>query len=140
MKPLTLVCTDFSSCSEAALERASELVDRAESRVLLLHVCAPHAGEHAGEWHSEAMRELRRARDAHFGKLSDNEVQYDAVASNQPATAICEVAEKNGAELIILGSHGRTGVMRRLLGSVAETVVRNAPCSVFVVRHREPAT
>ncbi|RLB39396.1 MAG: universal stress protein, partial [Deltaproteobacteria bacterium] len=53
---------------------------------------------------------------------------------------ICKIAKDTKASLIILGSHGRTGMLRRLLGSVAEATVRHAPCSVFIVREQAAAT
>lgn len=52
------------------------------------------------------------------------------------ATAICELAAQSKADLVIIASHGRTGLRRLLLGSVAEQVVRQAPCAVLVCRHR----
>jgi nucleotide-binding universal stress UspA family protein len=56
------------------------------------------------------------------------------VREGDPRREIVEEAKDWGADLIIVGSHGRTGILRRLLGSVAEHVVRHAPCSVEVVR------
>ena len=84
----------------------------------------------------ESMRQLREARRRHFGHLPDTDVQYDAVATAHPSIEICKLAKNTKASLIVLGSHGRTGVLRRLLGSVAEATVRHAPCSVFVVREQ----
>ncbi len=57
-----------------------------------------------------------------------------SVAEEPPPTALVRRAEELGAQLVVVGSHGRTGLRRLLLGSVAEAVVRNAPCSVLVVR------
>ena len=86
------------------------------------------------------MRQLKEARNRYFGHLADTDVQYDALPSASPSVEICRVANQTKASLIVLGSHGRTGVLRRLLGSVAENTVRHAPCSVFVVRDQaEPA-
>ncbi len=146
MKPLVLVCTDFSPCSEVALRRASDIARRDETRVLILHTFdpkrlgglaahAPTEPEGRG-WDEESMRALKAARDRYFGHLSDTEVQYDARPAASPSAEICRVAEEANASLIVMGSHGRTGMMRRLLGSVAESTVRHAPCSVFVVRER----
>ena len=67
-------------------------------------------------------------------------MQYDAIPSAHPAGAICKVAQKTHASLIVVGSHGRTGMLRQLLGSVAESIVRNAPCSVFIVRDKPVGT
>lgn len=146
MKPLILVCTDFSPCSEVALRRASDIARRDETRVFLLHTfdpkrvrgpaaSAPTETERRG-WDEDSMRALKAARHRYFGHLSDTDVQYDARPAASPSLEICRVADETNASLIVLGSHGRTGMMRRLLGSVAENTVRHAPCSVFVVRER----
>ena len=67
-------------------------------------------------------------------------MQYDAIPSAHPADAICKVAKRTHASLIVVGSHGRTGMLRQLLGRVAESIVRNAPCSVFIVRYKPVGT
>jgi len=141
MKPLIVVCTDFSACSEKALRRGADIAARDNTRVFLIHVCGPRRGPTHGAsewdsklWYEDSMSELKQARYKYFSGLSDTEVQYDAIPSAHPASAICKVAKETGASLIVLGSHGRTGMLRQLLGSVAESTVRHAPCSVFVVR------
>jgi nucleotide-binding universal stress UspA family protein len=53
----------------------------------------------------------------------------------KPEQTICDVAREVGADVIVVGSHGRTGLGRLLIGSVSEHVVRHAPCPVLVVRH-----
>jgi nucleotide-binding universal stress UspA family protein len=144
MKPLILVCTDFSPCSEIALARAADIARRDETRVFLLHVFDPKKlrGPAAGAptelerqaWDEDSMHGLKEARHRYFGHLVDTDVQYDAIPSAHPSIEICRIAKETRASLIVLGSHGRTGMLRRLLGSVAEATVRHAPCSVFVVR------
>ncbi|MFZ1862748.1 MAG: universal stress protein [Polyangiales bacterium] len=147
MKPLIVVCTDFSPCSEIALERAADIARHSETRVFLLHVFDPKKlgapsitlGPTAADpqsWDEESMHKLREARYRHFGYLADTDVQYDSVPSSQTSIEICRVAKDTRASLIVVGSHGRTGVLRRLLGSVAEATVRHAPCSVYVVREQ----
>jgi universal stress protein A len=144
MKPLIVVCTDFSPCSELALERAADIARRDDTRVLILHTFdpkkvkgpaayAPTERDRRG-WDEDSMRLLKEARHRYFGHLDDTDVQYDAIACASPSVEICRIANEAKASLIVLGSHGRTGVLRRLLGSVAENTVRHAPCSVFVVR------
>jgi nucleotide-binding universal stress UspA family protein len=144
MKPLILVCTDFSSCSEVALARAAEIAGRDEARIFIIHTYEPRRATGLGSrtvakgdreaWDDSSMHRLREARHRYFGHLPDTDVQYDAVPSSHPSTEICRIAKDTRASLIVVGSHGRTGVLRRLLGSVAESTVRHAPCSVFVVR------
>jgi nucleotide-binding universal stress UspA family protein len=144
MKPLIIVCTDFSPCSELALERAAEISQRDMTRVFIIHTFdpkrvkgpaayAPTERDRRG-WDEDSMRQLKEVRDRLFSHLSDTDVQYDARPCASPSVEICRIANETNASLIVLGSHGRTGVMRRLLGSVAENTVRHAPCSVFVVR------
>jgi nucleotide-binding universal stress UspA family protein len=62
-----------------------------------------------------------------------------AVRQGDPRTLIVDEAKEWDADLIVMGSHGRTGLTRLLLGSVAQAVVAHAPCSVEVVRKRRPA-
>jgi nucleotide-binding universal stress UspA family protein len=150
MKPLIVVCTDFSSCSDLALQRAADIARRDETRVFLIHAYDPRkVGGPAGRerpdgdrqgWDEDSMHQLREARLRHFGHLPDTDVQYDAIPSAHPSIEICKIARDTGASLIVLGSHGRTGVLRRLLGSVAEATVRHSPCSVFVVREEPTRT
>jgi universal stress protein A len=147
MKPLIVVCTDFSSCSDLALQRAADITKRDETRVLLLHVFDPKKGpaprgptQGARQaWDEDSMHQLKEARHRYFGHLPDADVQYDAIANPHPSIEICRIARESKANLIVLGSHGRTGILRRLLGSVAEATVRHAPCSVFVVREQVEA-
>lgn len=130
-----------------ALQRAADISRRDETRVLLLHVydpkkvkrLAPHDPDRRDSrpWDEDSMQQLKEARHRYFGHLADTHVQYDAIASAHPSIEICKVARDANASLIILGSHGRTGMLRRLLGSVAEATVRHAPCSVFVVREQD---
>jgi len=150
MKPLILVCTDFSTCSEAALQRASDIAGRDETRVFLLHVYDPKKAKGPGGrdlsegdgrcWDEDSMYQLKEARHRYFGHLTDTDVQYEAIPSAHPSMEICKIAKDTKASLIVLGSHGRTGMLRRLLGSVAEATVRRAPCSVFVVREEATRT
>ncbi|NNE16860.1 MAG: universal stress protein [Myxococcales bacterium] len=144
MKPLILVCTDFSPCSELALERAADIAGRDGARVFVIHTYDPKRASGPGAratapgdreaWDESSMQRLREARRRYFGHFADTDVQYDAIPSAHPSIEICKIAKETKASLIVVGSHGRTGVLRRLLGSVAEATVRHAPCSVFVVR------
>ena len=79
--------------------------------------------------HKEALASLRAQHLADVRSRSS-----PVVADHAPAKAICDYAETHGVDLIIVGSHGRGGVERWLIGSVAERVVRHATCNVYVVR------
>jgi universal stress protein A len=73
-------------------------------------------------------------------KPSDPETRVrHLLAEGDPAAAILKAARENGCELIVMGTHGRTGLSRLLMGSVAEEVVRKAPCLVLTVNSAVPA-
>ena len=126
------------------MQRAADIAKRDETRVFLVHAYDSRKGKALGardasegarqRWNEDAMQQLKEARRRYFAHLPDTDVQYDAIPSSHPSIEICKTAKDTHASLIVLGSHGRTGMLRRLLGSVAEATVRHAPCSVFVVR------
>src|SRR5438046_326022 len=76
----------------------------------------------------------------HHYALASGVSTTTAVLPGVPANTIVEAARTERADLIVLGTHGRTGLERVLLGSVAERVVRNAPCAVLTVRQTPDAT
>ncbi|HXT33122.1 MAG TPA: universal stress protein [Vicinamibacterales bacterium] len=144
-----LVATDFSPASAAALTYGRELASSFGARLLVAHVAGnvltrPYAG---GDGISFVDPALQRTLEADArGRLElvlsneDREQRRSraiVLASNSPAAAIVEYAEEEGVDLIVLGTHGRGGVAHLLLGSVAERVVRTAPCPVLTVRHPE---
>jgi nucleotide-binding universal stress UspA family protein len=81
---------------------------------------------------------VRRLQD----RLTDADRERGAVAileqSDEPANEILRYARSADIDLIVMGTHGRTGLARVVLGSVAETVVRTAPCPVLTLHSREP--
>jgi nucleotide-binding universal stress UspA family protein len=67
---------------------------------------------------------------------ADPAVAYEHhVVMGDPATEIIQLARSEGADLIVMGTHGRTGLTRLMMGSVAEAVVRRAPCPVLTLKH-----
>lgn len=83
----------------------------------------------------DEIREEARTRMAEVARDEASGLEIEnVVASERPADALCDRAEQTGAGLVVVGSHNRQGAERVLLGSVAERVVRHAPCSVLVVR------
>jgi nucleotide-binding universal stress UspA family protein len=134
-----LACIDFSEHSTRALVEVGEYARANGSKVTLIHVSDPLAFippqailESAATTDETAHKDaLETLRDQH---LADVEVDVAVLADHAPAKAICEYAEKHGVDLIIVGSHGRGGVERWLIGSVAERVVRHATTNVYVVR------
>jgi nucleotide-binding universal stress UspA family protein len=134
-----LACVDFSEHSTRALAGLGEYARANGSKVTLIYISDPQAFippqtilESPSETDETAHRgELAKLRDQH---LAGTEVEIAVLADHAPAKAICEYAEKHGVDLIVVGSHGRGGMERWLIGSVAERVVRHATSNVYVVR------
>lgn len=139
-----VVPTDFSPASERAIMHARELAERFGASVLLLHVVEdPYA---AAAWseaflampdireplRQEALKRLEEAASAFAGLPTTME----AVVGT-PAATIVKAAADRSADLIVMGTHGRSGVAHLLLGSVAERVIRLAPCPVLTVRESQ---
>ncbi len=141
-----LVATDFSECSKVALDTAIELARRYSAALTLVHVFAipvypymdvvPMAVDIETPAREAATEELRKALAAARTQLPT------AVAVLKQAGAVWEqilaAAREVGADLIVLGTHGRTGVSHALIGSVAERVVRNSPVPVLTVCRPKP--
>ncbi len=140
---LVVVATDFSPASVPALQNAKFYASLG-AKVLLVHVLdvAPFTRsrgptkllEQAADEVEESTRsDLENTKNEH---LADCDVEVSVVRHDSPGEALAEAAEKSEADMIIVGSHGRTGFRRVLLGSVAERVVRLATCPVLVVRSK----
>lgn len=140
-----LVPTDFSAPSEAALEYARILAAKFGSSLRILHVIDDPTGSSAfvADGYAPSTDDIRhslldqaRTRLDHLVNLDDRS-RYHAHADavlGQPAAAIVDYATATGSGLIVMGTHGRTGLAHLLMGSVAEQVVRTAPCPVLTVR------
>jgi len=129
--------TDFSLASDAALPHAEALAKQAGARLLIVHVEEPPLAYGGGELYyglpePSSERILKMLEEV---KPKDASVPFThRLTMGDPAGEIVRIAEDEGAEMIVLGTHGRTGVTRLLMGSVAEAVVRRAPCPVQVYR------
>ena len=134
-----LACVDFSEHSTRALTEVGEYARANGSKVTLIHISDPQGFippqavlEPVDRTDDAAHRaELAKLRDEH---LADLEVDLAVTSDHAPARAICDYAEGHGIDLIVIGSHGRGGMERWLIGSVAERVVRHANANVYVVR------
>ena len=132
-----LVPTDFSTASDAALPHAEALAKQSHASLLILHVQEAPMAYASGELYyglpePDSERVLAMLEDV---KPSDPMVPCThRLTMGNPAGEIVRIAAEVGAEMIVLGTHGRTGMSRLRMGSVAEAVVRRAPCPVLVYR------
>lgn len=169
-----LVATDFSSASEAALRKASELALEVGSAVTLCHVLDPSPLGHVAGRQSAAQPDEAETKAAGAEAAASKVAAEGAEAADSPpdvpsgeveaaihgalekaiarffadvkktkaalilssnaADGICNYARKEQVDLIVVATHGRTGLAHLLIGSVAEKVVRHAPCPVLSVR------
>lgn len=144
-----LVPIDFSDCSKKALQYALPLAKQHQAALTLLYVVPPAYGAvDYGPGHYGAIdcaqleAGMKQVGQNQLVKMAMNEVRGEVSADTlvrvgSPAVNIIEVARDLPADLIVISTHGRTGLKHVLLGSVAEYVVQRAPCPVFVVRERE---
>ncbi|HEY3449036.1 MAG TPA: universal stress protein [Myxococcales bacterium] len=123
-----LVATDLSPFSNLAVPYAYEMLCERGGQVHLLHVL-PHGKDDVG-----GIKEQLHALVPEFALRAEIVTDAEVVHSNEPARAICEAAERVGADVICIASHGRSGVTRLVLGSVAEAVLRQTARSLFIVR------
>jgi nucleotide-binding universal stress UspA family protein len=134
---------DFSDNSFTALDYATDFAKQNNSQLILLHVIdnplADQYGpkrqnfyaevEHAVEWSQQKLAETAHTHAAG--------VSCDAIAKRgNPYEEIIDFANTQQIDLIVMSTHGRTGPQRLLIGSVAEKIVRTAPCPVLTVRQK----
>lgn len=140
-----LVPFDFSEHSEKALRWAAAMGEKWGAPLLLLHVVAPPvyppmmAGfmdptQFETSLKLDAEKRLRQVAEGLQGVRAEARVEIA-----EPFHEICRVAQEGRSDLIVMGTHGRTGMAHVLLGSVAERVVRHAPCPVLVVGRQAAA-
>jgi nucleotide-binding universal stress UspA family protein len=143
MFPLHVILhpTDFSPSSEQAFHLACSLARDHGARLIALHVLErpliiqsgvmtpPPPPAPLPDEREALLERLRRLQPSAPGVRVECRVE-----EGDPTTAILQVAQEAACDLIVLGTHGRTGLRRLLLGSVAEQVVRKAPCPVLTVK------
>jgi nucleotide-binding universal stress UspA family protein len=140
MTPIRTVLhpTDFSEHAAAAWRLAGSLARDHGARLLALHVATPPPLvtygelENALQGPSGYRRELETCLRSACPADAAARVDYH-LEQGDPAGAIVRAAKEYGCDLIVMGTHGRTGLGRLLLGSVAEQVVRKAPCPVLTL-------
>ncbi len=137
-----VVPVDFSDESLAAVQRALELARGEADKIYVVHVLAEMSPADPGIAWAEISDENRvqHVKDALRQRLADPQSQsvHLDVVFGDAGFRIAEYAERIRADLIVIPSHGRTGIQHLLLGSVAERVVRYAHCPVLVLRKPPP--
>lgn len=140
-----LVPVDFSDGSRPAVANAFSLAEKLGASVTLLHVVdypPPYSQVEAltmvapseGEVTFDAFMKKRARQDMHAFIQDYAKGTFDTeFHSGSAAEGICEAAKEGGFELIVMGTHGRTGLSRLMIGSVAERTIRSAPCPVLTI-------
>jgi len=129
--------TDFSTASDAALSHAEALAKQAGATLLIVHVEEPPLAYGGGELYyglpePNSERIQKMLEDI---RPRDPAVPFEhRLTIGDPAGEVVRIAGDEGCEMIVMGTHGRTGLTRLLMGSVAEQIVRRAPCPVLIYR------
>lgn len=140
-----LVATDFTAVGDAAVDYALRTAKALSARVHLLHVSDPST--RLDPLGAVELRDIDRSERSAHARLQQRVDHAPAATGLEvgcsvevglPAVQILRSAERLHADIIVLGTHGRRGVQRALLGSVAESVLRRAHCPVLVVRASVP--
>jgi nucleotide-binding universal stress UspA family protein len=143
-----LLPTDFSDGSSEAFETAVEMARDSGARLTLFHVHhipTTVFPDVIMPLSPELMQNVQHSADLVLEQLRERAVAAGVETDCKTAfgsthTEICDAAETLGVDLIVIGTHGRGGLSHALLGSVAEKVVRKAPCPVLTVRAQMHST
>jgi nucleotide-binding universal stress UspA family protein len=136
-----LVPTDFSECSRAGFDYGLQLARDFKAELRMVHVINPHAYPFGDKYTAlNDARLTREAADAAHKKMRSMAARskaryYARVIYGSPAVEICNAANED-VDLIVISTHGRTGLGHLLIGSIAERVVRYAHCPVLVIPAR----
>ena len=139
-----IIATDFSEASLLALETGLRLAQDSEAQVHLLHVLNPPVGMDPMGTVMSSIPDLEEAAKSQLDSLVPENVPegvtiHPVVLQGSPAKTIARFAREKDADLIVVGTHGRTGLGRLFMGSTAEALLRQAPCHVMVVKPRTTA-
>jgi nucleotide-binding universal stress UspA family protein len=130
-----LLPTDFSLHSYEGLRAAETLAQQSGAQLLIVHVVDPDEdGDHEGQSGSDKARDNLEKRLFETMPARPNLTVSHALLEGDVAAEIVQFALREGVDLIVMGSHGRTGIPRALMGSVATQVLRHAPCPVLTIR------
>ena len=129
--------TDFSHTSDAAMPMATSLARDTGATLLVVHIEEPPLAYGGGEMYygipEPATEDLQKMLKKVVPTDPAVPVEHRLVTGD-PATVVVDLAEKEGVDMIVMGTHGRTGLTRILMGSVAEAIVRRAPCPVLTYK------
>jgi nucleotide-binding universal stress UspA family protein len=132
-----LAAIDFRDHSLAALELAKTLAQQSDGTVIVLHVVAMDEPT-GGPMYDEDFKKQAETDAAQLAGIASKRLQgvkYEILTEiGDPATGIIEAAKKQTVDAIVMGTHGRRGIMHVLMGSVAEAVLRQANCPVIALR------
>ncbi len=138
-------CTDFSENADQAFDMAFDLTQKYQAQLLLIHVVPPlvfpspvmedFISEQASLQFSEdaIQRAMEQIDKNYIGKMGDYKNSLVRVLSGHPASEILNFVDQENVDLVVMGTHGFTGLAHFFLGSTAEKVVRRADCSVLTV-------
>jgi nucleotide-binding universal stress UspA family protein len=134
-----LVPVGFSPCAEHALDYACDLAAKLSARIHVINAIGATLPELSVGLTDQMISSIRHNNAAVLDKLIEPRRKIAAfgeviVVDNDARDAILQAARASRADLIVIGTHGRRGLSRVLLGSVAEDVLRRAPCPVLAVR------
>lgn len=134
-----MLATDMGPASAAATDEAFRLAGALGARLLAVSVIDPRTLQlPGGRFRSRVDQERGRLEEAAAELVlrgrRDQVVTSFLIWEGDPAESIVEAAKSEGADIIVVGSHGRAALGRALIGSVSDQVVRHAPCPVMVVR------
>lgn len=142
-----LAPVDFSEVSQQSLDAAASLASQLGASVVILHAVEPvyFAGTMFGpeinvpHLVEEQRRAAKSAMETMLARMKKKEVPaIGLVETGIPQDVVLKVAADKKCDMIVMGTHGRSGVTHLLLGSVAEKIVRSATCPVLTVRAKEP--
>ncbi len=141
-----LVPTDFSGYSDNALKQAVDIAEKFNAKIVLLHVIDENIQQCAADYcvNIELIEQLKKqsmiTSEDNLKKaiaIAKEKTKVDIslkIGKGAPAEVILDEQLKNGIDLIVIASHGKTGILRHLIGSVTDKVVRAAKCPVMVIR------
>jgi nucleotide-binding universal stress UspA family protein len=139
-----LIATDGSKFSMSAATEAVGIARRCRAALFVISVVPSETASPFDIVHSEMQHEMIAQKEFHHGEKNINDLLVIArqegvkaeglVIEGRPYEAIVEIAREKRVDLIVMGSHGRTGLERLLMGSVTERVVGNADCSVLIIK------